>query len=162
MHGQQGNLIYEMIDGNFDFGDSSFDDAVNYYHQSNGVAANQIQIAALVNLSETIISHVYDDTPPYLGTFGSFFTDNYLRALRTAAYHIIPWNLALQVQQFFHTYTNNYFGTNSWFDISIAVYATHGYTLGSQWVTWGDQGFATVFDFISVSFFSTSFIHNFN
>lgn len=141
-----------MIGGNFTFGDSTFENASNHFWQSDGNSEDQTQIAALANLSETIMSVVYDQDPIYLGTFGSFFISNYWRELRSAAYSNIPWSLALKVQNFFHTYMNNYFGTQSWFDISIAVYSTHGYTLGSQWVTWRNKGFATVFEFLTVRF----------
>lgn len=156
LHGQERNLIYEMIGENFTFGDSSFENAIYYFSRSDGVPENQAQISALANLSETIMSVVYDQDPTYMGTFGSFFVSNYWRELRSAAYNAIPWNLALKVQNYFHTYTNNYFGTESWFDISIAVYSTHDYTLGSQWVTWRNEGFTTVFEFLSVRF---SFFH---
>lgn len=141
-----------MIDGNFDFGDSSFKNATEYFWQSNGTLVNQNETSVLSIMSHTLMTDVYLQDPIYLGTFGSYFTSNYLRKIRTAAYNAIPWDLALQVQQFFHTYMNNYFGTNSWFDISIAAYASQNDTTGSQWVTWRDQGFATVFDFISVRF----------
>lgn len=151
LHGQEGNLIYELIDGDFTFGDSSFENATVYFWQSNGTSPNQVDVARLADLADTIMDEVYIQDPSYLGTFGSFFVSNYWRQLRTAVYNNIPWELALQVQSFFHTYTNNYFGTESWFDISIAVYSTHGYTLGSQWVTWRDKGFKTVFEYLSVS-----------
>ncbi len=139
-----------MIGENFTFGDSTFENATYVFSQSDGSIENQTQIGILANLSETIMSVVYDQDPTYFGTFGSFFVSNYWRELRST-YIDIPWSLALKVQEFFHTYTNNYFGTKSWFDISIEVYSTHGYTLGSQWVTWRNEGFSTVFDFISVS-----------
>lgn len=138
-----------MIVGNFDFGDDSFENATLSFWQSNGGPTNQIQLDGLVNLSQTIRSNVYD--PNYYGTYGSYFISNYLRALRTTNYTVIPWNLAVQVQNFYHSRTNTYFGSKSWFDISIAVYATHGYTTGNQLVSWKDQGFVNVFDFISVS-----------
>lgn len=148
-----------MIGTNFTFGDSSFENATSYFSQSNGDPENQAHVALLANLSESISSVVYDQEPKYLGTFGSFFIANYWRELRSDIYNAIPWSLALKVQNFFHTYTNNYFGTNSWFDISIEVYSTHGYTLGSQWVTWRNEGFSTVFEFLSVSFIIAFFVY---
>lgn len=144
-----------MIGENFTFGDSSFENATNYFWQSDGIPQNQAQVAVLTNLSEAIMSVVYDQDPTYFGTFGSFFVSNYWRELRSATYSYIPWSLALKVQNFFHTYTNNYFGTKSWFDISIEVYSTHAYTLGNQWVTWRDKGFSTIFEFLSVTVFSS-------
>lgn len=138
-----------MIDGNFDFGDDSFENATDSFWLSNGAAVNRIQLAGLVNLSRRIGSNVYD--PNYYGTYGSYFLSNYLSELGTPEYAIIPWNLAVQVQKFFHSRINTYYGSKSWFDISIAVYATEGSTSGNQYVTWKDQGFVNVFDFISVS-----------
>lgn len=147
-----------MIDGNFIFGDSSFENATDDFRRTDGVPENQSEIGQLAALAETIMSEVYDQDPTYLGTFGSFFVSRYWTELRSAAYNAIPWSLAFMVQNFFHTYTNNYFGTESWFDISIAVYSTHNYTLGSQWVTWRNEGFTTVFEFLSVRNFH-SFIN---
>ncbi|XP_037045061.1 protein anon-37Cs-like [Bradysia coprophila] len=147
LHGQGGNIIYEMIGTNFTFGDSTFENATYYFSQSNGVPENQNQINQLALLSEEIMDVVYD--PNYFGTFGSFFVNRYWAQLRATAYNSIPWRLCLQVQNFFHTYINNYFGTESWFDISIEVYSTHNDTTGSQWVTWRNEGFSTVFEFLS-------------
>ncbi|KAJ6642458.1 Polyamine oxidase 1 [Pseudolycoriella hygida] len=149
LHGQGGNIIYEMIGANFSFGDSSFENTTYHFWQSDGTSENQAQIGQLVELSQGIMSAVYSQEPSYLGTFGSFFVANYWRELRSTIYNAIPWSLALKVQNFFHVSTNNYFGTNSWFDISIEVYSTHGSTTGSQWVTWRNEGFHTVFEFLS-------------
>lgn len=139
-----------MIGTNFTFGDSTFENATYYFSQSNGLPANQAQIGELASLSEEIMDVVYD--PTYFGTFGSFFVSRYWSQLRELAYKSIPWSLCLQVQNFYHTYINNYFGTESWYDISIEVYSTHGETTGSQWVTWRNEGFSTVFEFLSVRF----------
>lgn len=149
-----------MIGTNFTFGDSTWENGTDLFLQSNGAYANQTQISQLVNLSESITSVVYDQDPTYLGTFGSFFVSNYWEKLRSDAYNTIPWSLAMKVQHFFHTYTNNYFGTNSWFDISIPIYSAKGYMLGSQWVTWRNEGFQTVFEFLSVSLWSSTILLN--
>ncbi|KAJ6641285.1 Spermine oxidase [Pseudolycoriella hygida] len=147
VHGQQNNIIYEMVGAHFPFGDSAWENAADMFLLSDGTARNQTQIAQLAHLAEGIMAVVYD--PSYTGSFGSFFEYHYWNALNNEPYRAIPRSLATKVQHFYHTYTNNFFGSKSWFDISIEIYANAGYTLGSQWVTWRDSGFSTVFEFLS-------------
>lgn len=51
VHGQGKNSIYEFINGSFEFGDTGFDDAYMYFHQSNGEPVQQRHCKLLSFLS---------------------------------------------------------------------------------------------------------------
>jgi hypothetical protein len=52
--------------------------------------------------------------------------------------------------EFFHKDVNSNFASPTWFDISAKLEALSEATTGNQYLTWGTQGFKTVFDFITV------------
>lgn len=151
VHGQGLNSIYEMINGHFDFGDTGFDDAYKYFHQSNGEAVIQSHCETLSSVAEEILYESFDEMSEFNHSIGDFFAMKYSRALRDRSMNEVSWSLARQIEDFFHSVTNNYFGSANWHDISSHLYGITKKTDGKQWLTWRKSGFATVFDFISVS-----------
>lgn len=150
VHGQGGNSIYKMIDGNFLFGDTGFHGAASYFHRSDGFPLNQEQCANLSSLTWQVMGN-YQDMANFPGSYGDFFAIEYLRQLRmNPKFKNTPWGLALMMRHYAHTGVNSYFASENWYQISARLAALTDGTEGNQWLTWKDEGFVTVFDFLSV------------
>jgi spermine oxidase len=151
VHGQQRNVIYEMINGSFQFGDTGFESAGRYWHQSNGQLVDQSRCESLSNLCDEILNNSFEQMFASRDSIGRFFERKYLHALGTNKnFSDMPFSLANKIKNFYHWQTNNYFSSENWDEISTSLLAGLGYADGNQWLTWRDQGFVTVFDFITV------------
>lgn len=107
VHGQGGNSIYKMIDGNFLFGDTGFQGATSHFDQSNGLSLNQEQCANLSSLTRQVMGN-YEDMASFQGSYGDFFAIEYLRQLRmNPNFKNAPWGLALMMRHFAHTGVNS-------------------------------------------------------
>lgn len=139
-----------MIDGNFLFGDTGFQGATSYFHQSNGFPLNQVHCANLSSLTRQVQGN-YRDMKEFEGSYGDFFAINYLRQLRAnPEFKRMPWSLSIMMRHFAHAGVNSYFASENWYQISAKLAALTEGTEGNQWLTWKDKGFITVFDFLSV------------
>lgn len=158
LHGQEKNFLYEFVDGRFDFGDSHFDSVEHYWHLSNGQFANQGQCTNLSTLARHILTESFDIMANYSGSLGDFYVQKFMQGLRRKEFFDVPFGMAMQMEIFHHTRINNYFASLDWYDVSARLLATKPHTGGSQWVTWRDEGFRTMFDFISVRFAAIIFV----
>jgi phytoene dehydrogenase-like protein len=151
VHGQGRNSIYEFVHENFEFGDTGFDSAYQYFHQSNGEPVNQRHCELLMNLSDKILFESFDEMSSFDHSIGDFFAMKYSRGLRDRSMAEVPWSLSRQIEDFSHSVVNNYFGSANWYDISAKLHGETEKSEGKQWLTWGRSGFATLFDFLAVS-----------
>lgn len=151
-HGQKKNVIYELVNKHFKFGESKFDEADEKFDVSNGQKADEKQCAKLRSLSELIMENSYSEMEIFNGSLGEFFTTNYKKRLQDKKFSDIPVELSSQMLDFFHKETNTFFACPNWFDVSARLDAISDQAEGNQHLTWGTKGFKTVFDFISVSF----------
>lgn len=88
----------------------------------------------------------------HAGSLGDFFGIRYNSHLTGPDFVGIPQALRDQMRDFHHKRINYYEAAQTWFSISAYLYGMAPYTLGNQWLTWRDEGFHVLFDFISVSF----------
>lgn len=151
VHGQNKNVIFELAQKGFQFGDTGFDDTDEDFLLSNGVRANQKQCLKLGSLSDLILERSYPEMENFNGSLGDFFTTKYRQGLRGAKLSAIPAALANQMLDYCHKETNSLFASPTWFDISARLNALSDSANGSQYLTWRTQGFQTAFDFITVS-----------
>lgn len=157
LHGQEENFIYEMIDGNFNFGSSRFGDVDHKYYFTNGQPVERKHGSELERVSLDILERSFDEMAHFDGgSVGHFFEKTFLRRMREPKFINVTFTLANKMHDFQHTRINNYYASNSWYDVSARLLGTKPHTGGDQWVTWNDEGFSTVFDFISVSSFAAS------
>lgn len=119
---------------------------------SDGQPANQNHSTELTNLSRHILAESFEQMAQFDGSVGDFYFTNYMRSLRRKEFGNIPMRSVTQMESFHHTRINNYFASLDWYDVSARLLGLKPHTKGSQWVTWRDQGFRTMFDFISVRF----------
>lgn len=153
VHGKNRNVIYELVQKHFKFGDTGFDDTDVIFLMSNGTRANKKQCLKLINLSDMIMEHSYTEMEMYNGSLGDFFTTKYQKGLQNAKFSSIPPELANQMLEFNHKETNSFFASPTWFDISARQNALSDSASGNQYLTWKTQGFKTIFDYITVSEF---------
>ena len=137
-----------MINGSFEFGETRFDYVDQYFHLSNGSPLNQTHCNLLEMLSGAILMNRQMAT--FGGSIGEFFDMKYFNALMSPQFADVPWTLAVKMRDLMHNRMNNYMGSQTWYTISARLLALSEFATGSQWLTWRDQGFATVFDFITV------------
>lgn len=151
VHGQNKNVIYELVQKYYKFGDTGFDDTDEIFLLSNGKRANQKECLKLSHLSNMIMEHSFTEMEIYNGSLGDFFTTKYQKGVQTAKLSSIPPELANQMLEFNHKETNSFFASPTWFDISARQNALSDSASGNQYLTWKTQGFKTVFDYITVS-----------
>lgn len=54
-HGQVGNVVYDLVHKDFEFGDTSFTHEKSNFYRSNGLLMDQEKCSRLMVLSETIM-----------------------------------------------------------------------------------------------------------
>lgn len=150
-HGQSKNVIYQIAQKYFSFGDTGFDNTDETFCLSNGKRPSTKQCQKLSSLAETILEGSYSEMEKFNGSLGDFFTTKYRKALQDPKFASIPADLANQMLEVSHKETNSFHASPTWFDISARLNAISESTGGSQYLTWGTKGFKTVFDIITVS-----------
>jgi spermine oxidase len=149
-HGSGKNVIYQLVNNHFTFGDTGLESVDSIFRLSTGALANQAQAAKLAGLAESIMES-YGPMERFNGSLGDFFTTRYRDALKTSTYNTIPVAMANQILEYTHTDINTDFASPTWFDISAKLNALSDGTTGNQFLTWKTFGFKTVFDYITVS-----------
>jgi spermine oxidase len=149
-HGQGKNVIYELVNRYFSFGDTGFDNTDEIYYLSTGKPAVQKQCLKLAALGEKIMEESFVEMEKFNGSLGEFFTVKYRQGINTTKYNTTTTELANQMLDYSHKATVADFASPTWFDISSKLNAQSGSTTGNQYLTWKTQGFKTVFDFITV------------
>jgi spermine oxidase len=149
-HGQGKNVIYELVNRYFSFGDTGFDNTDEIYYLSTGKPAVQKQCLKLAGLTRTIMEESFAEMEKFNRSLGEFFTVKYRHGLKDVKYNTIPAELAEQMLDYSHKDWIADFASPTLFDISAKLNAQSESTTGNQYLTWKTQGFKTVFDFITV------------
>lgn len=149
VHGETNNVVFDLINGGFDFGDTGIDLTPSIFQNSDGTPADQKQCARLNKLSEEILVD-YKGQSRFKGSLGDFFTQEYRKDLKAAKYNDISLDLSNQILDFYEKEINIWNGSHTWFDISAWGNTISGVNDGNQYLTWRDKGYITVFDFLTV------------
>lgn len=152
VHGEKGNSIFEMIEGNFKYGSSNFDELDLKYLSSTGNSANIIKkdLDTLGEVAEKL-SHSYNAMRKFNGSVGDFMTSQYKKLTADSKYSKISDESKQQVLDFVQKGTLATEAASSWFDVSAKLSAMSMEAEGDEYITWRTEGFKTVFDFISVN-----------
>lgn len=152
VHGQGKNVIYELVNKYFQFGDTGFDGTDQDFRVSDGQMIDQHHCEKLSKLSEKIVEN--DDAMlAFNGSFGDFFTTQWKNSLKSTSYSGIPVQTSNQMLEYIHRDSNVLYASPTWFDISARLDAQSEDTDGNQHLTWKTAGFKTVFDYLSVGTF---------
>lgn len=147
VHGEGGNSIFELARGQFNFGDTGFDRAGRLHHQSDGGPVNQAIVDRVFAAADSILEDV-DRLVMDRGPLGEHFHREFTTRLQRPDMADVPSSLAMSVEHFEDQTVCNYFATHTWNRVEAQHYATWDVTEGSQWLTWRDRGFQTVFNII--------------
>lgn len=152
VHGEKGNSIFEMIEGNFKYGSSNFDELDLKYLSSTGNSADIIKkdLDTLGEVAEKL-SHSYNAMRKFNGSVGDFMTSQYKKLTADSKYSKISDEAKQQVLDFVQKGTLATEAASSWFDVSAKLSAMSMEAEGDEYITWRTEGFKTVFDFISVN-----------
>jgi spermine oxidase len=147
VHGEAGNTVFELVDGNFNFGDTGFESANYFFHHSNGAALNQTIVGRLFYEAISVLED-YNRMMMDRGKLGEYFHREFIQRLQRPDMSEVPFNLAMSVQDFIHERICSYFGTDDWNRLETRLYAKTEGAEGNQWLTWRDRGFHTLFNII--------------
>jgi phytoene dehydrogenase-like protein len=150
IHGQKGNVIWEIVNKHVELGSTPFDDVDGTFLLSNGTLPNQNQCLKLQTLIEELTEESWSSVKKFNGSFGEFIIDRYTKALETAAFRGIKKDIAKMMLDDAQKQVNGFYASATWLDISGKLYTNYDDTEGDQDVTWKAKGYATVFDFITV------------
>lgn len=148
-HGEKDNVVYEMVHEHFDFGSLKVFEKPLVYSLSDGQSPDQETCSKLVKLlSETFENALEKMTRNE--SVGTFVSREYQKALETSEYADIDKVLSDQMLGVYHKQINSFYASKSWFDISIYYNMFAQECEGNSLLSWKDQGYKTVFDFITV------------
>lgn len=149
VHGEAGNSIYELVKAtnSFNFGDTGFDHANFFFHQSDGVALNQTHVNFVLAMAFGILTD-YQRMARDLGSLGDYFNREFWRRLHQPAFREISTDVIMGIEDYLEQTVCYYFGTHNWNRIQTRHYAIAEESEGNQWLTWRDRGFHTLFDIV--------------
>lgn len=150
IHGEKGNVIWEMVNNYVDLGSTPFDEIDEIFLSSSGTMPNQNQCFKLQALIDELAYKSWSAVKKFNGSYGEFIVNKYTKAVETTAYRGIKKDIAKMMLDDAQKQINGFYASSSWFNISGKLYSNTNDTKGNQDVTWKDKGFATVFDFITV------------
>lgn len=149
VHGDVGNSIWELVNSTnaFQFGDTGFDFANYFFHQSNGVPMNQTLVLFVMQTALSILNDI-PTMRMHLGDIGDYFHRAFWQRLQRPVFREISSNIIMAVEDFIQQTICNHIGTHNWNRIQTRQYIEAPEPEGSQWITWRDRGFHTIFDII--------------
>lgn len=149
VHGEKGNVIYELAKNSFDFGGNGLDELYLTYVVSNGSVADEKKTSRLADLAEEVFLESENDRD-YEGSLGDYFMEKFKGRLNDSKYSDIEISLVDSMIDSIHKDYNGFYAASSWYDISVKVNANYDYAEGNQYLTWQDKGYKTAFDYITV------------
>lgn len=152
VQGEENNVIYEMTKTHFDFGTIPFDDIGPTYLLSNGESVDQKECLRYSELANRIIENSHKEMRKFNGSLGDFFVEHFNKELNTSKFIDVDINLASMIMEAIHKDQNVFHASPSWFDVSARLNTDYETSAGEQYNTWGDKGFITAVDFITVGY----------
>ncbi len=120
--GETGNVVYEMVKNDFEFGDTALRPDNTHSYTSDGHLIAQEKFARLMDLADSILSD-FDNMGKFNESLGEFFEINYRIRLQDKKFEDVEKELADQIVDFRQRGTNTLFASESWFDISAKLSA---------------------------------------
>lgn len=121
--------------------------------RSDGVSLDEECCARLYNLCKLILQDPAEELASYQGSVGDFLVQKYSDAIMKPEFDQVDSELSAQVLEFFLKTECSYSAADSMFDVSGYGFSKFKECSGPPRLNWKDQGFKTVFDFVTVSFF---------
>lgn len=120
--GQEGNVVYELVNGHFEFGDNNINNDNMHCYVSDGQSVEQKKFAKLMDLSETI-AFDYENMAKFNGSLGDFFKINFRIKIQDKEFEDVDKELADQMIDLIERRLNSLFAADSWYNISSQLNA---------------------------------------
>lgn len=122
--GEVGNVVYELVKNDFEFGDTAFSEEKSHYYRSDGNSVDQskIKIIKLINLAESIFSD-YESMAKFNNSYGEFFKANFEIGLQSKGFEDVDKELADQMLDLVERGMNTLYASESWHDLSAKLNA---------------------------------------
>lgn len=151
-HGDINNPTYDFLNGNYSFGDTQLTDFNNIFIESNGNAVDQNKLLRLSEYGDMVTKKIEDCTEmaKFNNSFGAFFVQKYQDILHDKNFSDIDTSLVNEELFFEECDANSFYGSTDWFVVSSKYDSILPFTDGNMWLTWKDEGYKTLFDFVTV------------
>ncbi|XP_037035290.1 spermine oxidase-like [Bradysia coprophila] len=146
--GQQGNVVYELVNEHFEFGDNAIRNDNMHCYVSDGKLVEQKKFAKLIDLSETI-AFDFENMKIFNGSLGEFFETNYRIRIQDKEFEDVDQELSDQIVDLIEKRVNSLYASDSWYDLSSQLNAFQDDATGNQQLTWKEHGYITAFDFLT-------------
>lgn len=123
--GEDGNVVYELVKNDFEFGDNGIRPENCHCYNTNGILIDQDRCAKLLRLSESI-THDFDSMAKSNESLGEFFKINYQIGLQRKEFEDIDKELADQMVDLTEREINTLYASESWLDISAKLNSNNG------------------------------------
>lgn len=115
--GQEGNVVYELANNHFEFGDNDIRNDNMHCYRSDGTFVEQKQYEKVMDLSESIVFD-YENMVKFNGSLGEFFETNYRNRIRDKEFEDVDQELSDQVIELTEKRMNSLYASDSWYDLS--------------------------------------------
>lgn len=148
VHGEKNNSVYETVNGNYDFGETGFDNYYPTFLQSDGISLDQDVCKKLGESAFKILFSSYDEMAKFPGSIEQYFK----KAFKKEAAKIkADYSLVIEMIDFYEKEMNIWNGSMTWNDLSAPLHCMSGHNAGIQHLTWKRDGFQKFIDFLIVS-----------
>lgn len=120
--GEVGNVVYELVKDDFEFGDTAFSHEKSLFYGSDGNSVDLNKCTKLMSLSESVMSD-YENMAKFNKSLGEFFKANFEIGLQNKEFEDVDKKLADQIADLSHRGANTLYASESWLDISANLNA---------------------------------------
>lgn len=124
--GEAGNVVYELVNDHYEFGDSAIRHNTTYAYISDGNVVEKNNFVKVMNLIESI-EFDFENMAKFNGSIGEFFEIHFRNALREdSEFAFVDEELADQLTMFAGRGMNTLFASETWFELSAKLNAFSG------------------------------------
>jgi monoamine oxidase len=150
IHGEKDNIVFEMMNGKYDFGATGFDDNLPEFVRSNSKEVDQMRAQEYAQLALKVLFYSNKEMSEFSGSIGDFFNKNFKFDKNDP--------LSFEMRDFYEKEMNIWNGSSTWFDLSARFHTYSGGNAGLQYLTWNRDGFIHFFKYLTVRNFYFYFI----
>lgn len=146
VHGETNNIIFEMLNGTYDFGLTGFDEHSNLFLQSDGVLLDQKKCGKFSDMALEILFSCEKEQANFGGSIGDFFKRKYDKLITKESKD--DKALAIEMMDYYEKEMNIWNGSETWFDLSSQLNCISGSNEGKQYMTWNRDGYEIFFKYL--------------
>ncbi|KAJ6645491.1 Peroxisomal N(1)-acetyl-spermine/spermidine oxidase [Pseudolycoriella hygida] len=146
--GDIGNVVYELVKGHFQFGDTGIRYSNSHCYTSDGHVVDPKLYSKAMNLADEILND-YENMAKTNKSLGEYFQINYHKALEDEEFKDVDKEFAELMTDLNAKGMAALYASDSWYDLSANLIGEGPGTQGGyQQYTWKEHGFKIVLDFL--------------